>query len=115
MIRSAPLLVALMLAAAPAHAHASLDHATPRVGSTIPSAPSEVVLTFTQNIEPAFSGVTVRDGAGKRVEAGKPAISGNQMRVPVRGGAPGTYRVRWHVLSVDTHRSDGSFSFRVGQ
>jgi methionine-rich copper-binding protein CopC len=29
--------------------------------------------------------------------------------------SPGTYRVHWHVLSVDTHKTEGSFSFRVGQ
>jgi len=28
---------------------------------------------------------------------------------------PGRYRVRWHVVSVDTHRTEGSFEFSVGQ
>jgi methionine-rich copper-binding protein CopC len=40
-----------------AHAHAFLDHATPLVGSTIASASHEVSLTFTQNLEAAFSNV----------------------------------------------------------
>jgi copper resistance protein C len=28
--------------------------------------------------------------------------------------APGVYQVQWHVISVDTHRTQGNFSFTVG-
>jgi methionine-rich copper-binding protein CopC len=28
---------------------------------------------------------------------------------------PGTYQVHWRVLSVDTHKTEGNFSFSVGQ
>jgi methionine-rich copper-binding protein CopC len=42
-----------------AQAHAFLDHASPRVGSTVPSAPRELTLSFTQNLEPAFTTVQV--------------------------------------------------------
>ena len=97
-----------------AHAHAFLDHASPLVGSTVQSAPREVSLTFTQNLEPSFSSVEVTDSKGARVDAGKPQISGNSMRVALKPIGPGSYRVRWHVLSVDTHRTEGSFSFHVG-
>ena len=95
--------------------HAYLDHANPLVGSTVASAPREVSLTFTQNLESAFSSVEVTDGNGARVDQGKPQISGNTMRVGLKSLAQGTYRVRWHVLSVDTHKTEGSFTFRVGQ
>jgi methionine-rich copper-binding protein CopC len=37
------------------------------------------------------------------------------MRVPLRGIRPGTYRVSWRVLSVDTHTTEGAFTFRVGE
>jgi copper resistance protein C len=37
------------------------------------------------------------------------------MRVGLKPLSPGTYRVRWHVLSVDTHRTEGSFTFHVGK
>ena len=36
------------------------------------------------------------------------------MRVSLKSLSPGTYRVRWHVLSVDTHKTEGSFTFTVG-
>jgi methionine-rich copper-binding protein CopC len=97
-----------------AHAHAFLDHASPLVGSTVGSAPREVSLTFTQNLETAFSSVQVTDSNGARVDQGKPQISGNTMRVGLKSLSPGTYRVRWHALSVDTHKTEGSFTFSVG-
>ncbi len=97
----------------PARAHAFLDHANPRVGSTVPTAPRELTLSFTQNLEPAFSTVEV-SGPGGRVDAGKPQINGNTMRVGLKALSPGTYHVRWRALSVDTHTTQGSFTFRVG-
>ncbi len=98
-----------------ARAHAFLDHAEPRVGSTVPTAPHEISLTYSQNLEAAFSSVEVSDINGKRVDLGKPSISASVMRVGVKPLPPGTYRVRWHVLSVDTHTTEGSFTFHVGQ
>jgi len=104
----------LALATIAARAHAFLDHASPLVGSTVASAPHEVALTFTQNLEPAFSSVEVMDGSGARVDQGNAAISGNTMRIGLKALSPGTYRVRWHALSVDTHTTEGSFTFHIG-
>jgi methionine-rich copper-binding protein CopC len=94
--------------------HAVLQSANPLVGSTVASAPREVSLTFSQNLEPAFSSVEVTDANGARVDRGKPQINGNTMRAGLKSLPPGTYRVHWHVLSVDTHKTEGSFTFRVG-
>jgi len=98
-----------------AAAHAFLDHASPRVGNTVP-APREVVLWFTQKLEPAFSSIEVRNEQGGSVTAGKATVIGDrtQMRVPLKPLSPGTYKVLWRVLSVDTHRTEGNFTFRVG-
>jgi methionine-rich copper-binding protein CopC len=104
-----------LLGTTAAQAHAMLDRADPRVGNTVRTPPREVSLYFTQDIEPAFSTVTVTDGAGQRVDAGKPHVSGKVMSVPIRAGGPGTYRVIWRVLSVDSHTTDGNFTFRVGE
>jgi copper resistance protein C len=104
-----------LLAATAAEAHAFLDHAEPRVGSTVPTAPRELSLSFTQNLEPAFSSVEVSDANGARVDLGKPRFSADVMRVGLKPLTPGTYRVRWQVLSVDTHTTEGSFTFHVGQ
>jgi len=104
----------LLLATGEATAHASLDRAEPRVGNTVAAAPREVTLWFTQKLEPAFSTITVTNPAGQRVDTGKPRVNGNQMAVSLRAAGAGTYRVNWRVLSVDTHTTDGNFSFQVG-
>ncbi len=108
-----PLLLSLVTGEASAHAF--LDHAEPRVGNTVATAPREVTLWFTQKLEPAFSSIAVTNSAGQRVDTGKTRVSGNQMSVSLRSGGAGTYRVKWRVLSVDAHTTDGSFTFRVGQ
>ena len=97
-----------------AYAHAFLDHASPLVGGTVAAAPREVTLWFTQSLEPAFSRVEITDANGARVDQGKAQVSGSTMRIGVRPLTAGTYRVHWHVLSVDTHTSQGSFTFHVG-
>ncbi len=107
-----PLLV--LLATRSVSAHASLDHAEPRVGNTVTTAPREVTLWFTQKIEAAFSTITVVNSAGQRIDDGKVRVSGNRMAISLRPIGAGTYRVKWHVLSTDTHRTDGDFTFKVG-
>ncbi len=107
-------LLAMALVAPAARAHAFLDHASPLVGSTVPTTPHELTLSFTQNLEPAFSAVQVIGPSGARVDQGKPQISGNTMRVAIKAAGPGTYHVHWHALSVDTHTTQGSFTFHVG-
>lgn len=107
-------LLLLTLGSGAARAHAFLDHASPLVGSTVHSPPHEVTLSFTQNLEASFSNVQVTDSSGARVDQGKPQISGNTMRIGLQALKPGSYRVRWHALSVDTHTTEGSFTFTVG-
>jgi methionine-rich copper-binding protein CopC len=102
------------LAATAASAHAFLDHASPLVGSTVRAPPREVSLTFTQSLEPAFSSIAVFDSGGARVDQGKAQISANTMRIGLKVLRPGSYRVRWRALSVDTHTTEGDFTFYVG-
>ena len=116
-MRTLPIVLSLLLvplATIAARAHAFLDHASPLVGSTVASAPAEVVLTFTQNLEASFSTVQVTGPGGARVDQGRASVSGNTMRVGIKSAGPGSYRVQWHALSVDTHKTEGGFSFRVG-
>jgi copper resistance protein C len=113
-LQSLPLLLALNIGAA--HAHAFLDHAEPRVGNTVKGPPRTVALWFTQNLEGAFSTIEVRDANGAQMNAGKASVDTNdrkQLRVPVKVLPAGTYTVKWHVLSVDTHTTEGNFTFHV--
>jgi methionine-rich copper-binding protein CopC len=112
--RLAAICLALALSAAGARAHAYLDHASPLVGSTVSAAPREVRLWFTQALEPQFSAAQLRSSAGAVVATGRvdPADP-KQLVIPVRALPPGKYKVDWKILSVDTHRTEGSFGFEV--
>ncbi|HET7806321.1 MAG TPA: copper homeostasis periplasmic binding protein CopC [Pseudolabrys sp.] len=101
-----------------AFAHAQLDHANPAVGSTVEQPPKEVSLWFTEALEAKFSTIEVLDGQGRPVQAGPASLAPDntaQLRVPLKPLPPGTYKVIWRVLSVDTHRTQGDFTFRVGR
>jgi methionine-rich copper-binding protein CopC len=113
------LICGILVAAALSHprpgdAHAYLDHAEPRVGSTVRAPPPAVTITFTEGVEPAFSRIEVSDGRGKPVAVGvleHPDAS--TLRVSVPSLANGAYQVRWKVVSEDTHETQGTFEFRV--
>jgi methionine-rich copper-binding protein CopC len=99
-----------------AAAHAFLERAEPRVGSTVHQAPTEVRLWFTEQLEPAFSTAEVRNPAGQVVSTARASVDASdrkQLRVPVSSLTPGSYKVSWRVLSVDTHVTEGDFTFRV--
>jgi len=109
---------AVTSAALAAQAHAFLDHASPAVGSSVPTTPPVVTLWFTQDLEPAFSDVTVTNEAGQRVDLGNARIpqgSPAELQIGLKPLPPGTYLVSWHVVSVDTHPTEGTFTFDVGR
>jgi len=100
----------------PGRGHAFLDHASPPVGSSVAASPPVVTLWFTQDLEPTFSSVMVTNQAGQRVDLGNaetPRDSPAGLRVGLKPLVPGTYLVRWHVISVDTHPTEGTFTFDV--
>jgi methionine-rich copper-binding protein CopC len=100
----------------PAWAHAFLDHAEPKVGATIAKSPPILKLWFTQNIEPAFSSVQVRDARGKEVDKKDMHLDDKDkslLIVSLPKLTAGTYTVTWHVVSVDTHRTQGTFKFTL--
>ena len=99
-----------------AAAHAFLDRADPRVGSVVAHAPPAIRLTFTQGVVVPFCRVTVTGPPGFGGAGAPHAVPGDplSLAVDLKGPAPaGTYVVRWRVLSVDTHVTEGDFSFQV--
>jgi copper resistance protein C len=96
--------------------HAFLNEAAPIVGGTVPTSPKEIRLTFTEAIERRFSGIELATGDGRTVATGPAVVdptNERQLVLPLPPLAPGRYRVRWHVVSVDTHRTEGEYSFTV--
>lgn len=115
----AAMVVALALwGDAPALAHAQLRSASPAAGSRVQTAPAEVVVNFSESLEGAFSTLIVRDATGKRIDKADSHVDRDDkttMRVSLPPLEPGTYTVDWRAVSTDTHRVNGSFTFRVGQ
>ena len=106
---------AVCLSGPAAFAHAFLDRASPPVGSEVSGSPQTVSLTYSEPVEPLFSSVQVLNASGAHVEDGKAVAEsgGRVLRVKVKALPPGVYRVEWHVTSVDTHKTEGHFTFTV--
>jgi methionine-rich copper-binding protein CopC len=114
------IVLALLLScvASVATAHAFLDHADPRVGSVVASAPARLSLWFTQEVEPAFSKIEVRDLNGIRVDDGLVDVNpadATLLHIALKTLPAGSYEVRWQVLSLDTHTTEGHFHFDIGK
>jgi len=111
-------LLALVALATPAEAHAWLLSSEPGANSHVADPPPSVVLRFTENVEREYTGATVEDANGTRVDDDRPIFypedHRNEIIVPLKEIGDGVYLVRWRTLSVDTHTASGTFLFAVG-
>ena len=116
-IRSCALAAAFLLASAGAAlAHAFPTTTNPPVGSTLKTAPHEVVINYTEGIIPNFSSLEVVHASGGRVDRDDAHLGpagAKQFVVDLGPLPPATYKVIWHATSVDTHKTQGSFNFTV--
>ena len=98
-----------------AFGHAMLDRALPAVGSAVFGAPATVDLMYSKPVDPVFSRIQVTDANSVRVDEGKVTIreGGRILSVGLRPLPPGVYAVKWHVTSVDSHKTEGHFTFTV--
>jgi methionine-rich copper-binding protein CopC len=96
--------------------HAFPVRSEPRVGWTIPSAPSKVTIWFDGELETAFSVIMVYNSAKQQVDKGNSRVIGSDgsvLEVDLPVLASGSYRVYWKALSKDTHVTEGDFSFSI--
>jgi methionine-rich copper-binding protein CopC len=109
-------MIAAMLCGNAAYAHPEMQSAEPPAGGTTAS-PKQIKITFNENVMAQFSGVELRDRAGKMIPTGKAAVdpaNKKQLVVPLNEPLPpGDYKVEWHAVSDDTHRVKGNYSFSV--
>ena len=97
-------------------AHAHLKQQSPAADTQV-AAPQVLTLNFSEGIEPGFSGVVVTDAQQQAIKTG--AVKRNekdkaQLIVPLEQTlSAGTYQVDWHVVSVDGHKTKGSYNFSV--
>ena len=97
-------------------AHAHLNQQVPAADSVV-AAPQALTLNFSEGIEPGFSGVVVTDAQNQVIKTGtatRDEKNKAQLTVPLEQTlASGTYQVDWHVVSVDGHKTKGSYHFSV--
>ena len=114
---TASALLASLLAASSVFAHAHLQSSTP-AADTLVTPPQALRLVFSEGVEASFTQVSLsRDGAPVALNglATEGADKKTLVVTPAAPLAAGTYKVDWHAVSVDTHKSAGSYSFKVGQ
>jgi copper resistance protein C len=110
--------LALLFGGAPVRlwAHAFPDHSEPRVGSTQKTPPAKVRIWFDTGLEPAFSSLRVMNSDHQPVDQGDGHVDENDntiLEVSLPRLPPGKYHVFWVAISVDTHRTEGDFSFTI--
>ena len=117
-IFSLPILAAIMsiflTKAASAHAYPTQE--IPKSGAVLVVPPAIVSITFTEEIDAHFSRIIVTNQSGQRVDDGEiQRDTGNRKILSVgmkKGDLPkGVYKVIWHALSTDGHRTQGSYKF----
>jgi hypothetical protein len=108
-------LLLAVAATATARAHSFPASENPAAGQTLPTPPALVAITYDAPIEKLFASLEVVNSTGANLAAGPPQVSadGSTLSVPVAHLAPGDYTVKWRVVCVDTHHTEGSYSFTV--
>ena len=107
-------LVAWLVIAPPALAHAELIDASPAAGEVLLDPPQAVTLVFNEAVQPANDAIVVTSADGTRVAQGgvvvNPADTLTSTLAPLD---PGTYTVSYRVISDDGHVVEGSYQFAV--
>ena len=88
----------------------------PPVGGTVPAAPREIRLTFSEAIEPAFSRIELATADGRPIGTAPVTVNprdNTQLVLALPPLAPGRYRVKWRVVSIDTHATEGDYTFEI--
>jgi methionine-rich copper-binding protein CopC len=111
-------LVGLAIVALPgvASPHAFLVKAIPAHRAMLFHSPNRVQLWFNERLEPAYSTVSVVDRENRRVDSQDVRVGPDDLKLlsvtlPVL--APGTYTIRFRVLSVDAHVVESEYPFTI--
>jgi methionine-rich copper-binding protein CopC len=109
--------LAISLLATSANAHPKLNSVSPAADISSKISPTEIKLNFSESVIAKFSGLELKDEAGKTIATGVPANDPkDQKQLVVPLPAPlmaGHYTVTWHAVSQDTHRVKGEYSFAI--
>ena len=107
----------LALPAAALGARGAAARPTPVASRIVNTPPKQVLLRYSEAVEPRFAIVSVTNAAGDKETTGAPSRSSanaDTLVVPLKKLAEGWYLVYWRVISVDGHPVRGAFTFAVG-
>ena len=116
LIFGAPLLLAASLTGLRvASAHSFPEQETPSAGQRLSAPPSEVTIKFDAPIEKLFAKLEVLDPDGKPETIGPPQVDPTALTLSVKVAdlKPGDYTVKWGVVCIDSHHTEGSYVFTV--
>ncbi|MSS76180.1 MAG: copper resistance protein CopC [Methyloglobulus sp.] len=109
-------LLASLVLPMPVFAHAIMVKSQPVVDSTIAESPKQVDVWFNDKVGSEYKALAVIDSAGKRVDnkdAAQETFDQSHLYVTIPQLPPGTYNVRYRVVSLDTHIVTGKFKFTI--
>jgi methionine-rich copper-binding protein CopC len=113
---SIAIILSMWVHATPVLAHAQLIKAEPARRAVLDKAPTQVRLWFNEEIEGAYTSLSVLNANKKPVTDAKPRVVSDDPKSVVLSLSdlgPGKYTVKFRVLSVDGHVVDSSFDFTV--
>jgi copper resistance protein C len=110
------LLLVSLLSPIAAQAHAILVKSQPAKDEEVNVAPKQIDLWFNDPVRSQYKALAVIDSEGKRVDnhdVEQSLTDGSHIYATVSNLAPGTYTIRYRVVSQDTHIVTGKFDFTV--
>ena len=110
-------LVLAVVSAGTASAHAALRHAHPSAGEELSATPDEIRIEFSTGVDLTQAELHLTDASGAEIALakveGEAAAGETLVRRIATTLAPGSYMVRWRVLSIDGHWTRGDYTFVV--
>ena len=109
----------LLVTPSPASAHAELLESTPGPAAVVDAAPTEILLRFSEGVDPIDPAIRIVDADGREVArgAGDQSAGNDTIALAIEDAtfAEGTYLVAWQAVSADSHNIRGAFTFSVGE
>jgi methionine-rich copper-binding protein CopC len=101
--------------------HAVVVESSPAQGVTLQQFPEQLLLRFNVNIERAFTRATITGPDGRAIPLSIPAEKQpaatitDRLVIPLPSLPPGSYLIRYKIMAVDGHMTEGALRFSVSK